>query len=78
MNELMNFELCNICNWLAVNKLSVYVSKTKFMVFHPHQKDVKDRIPNIKIHDSDIELVENFNFLGIQLDKISTRKLTQT
>ena len=42
MNELMNIELCNICNWLAVNKLSVNVSKTKFMVFHPHQKDVKD------------------------------------
>ena len=69
MNELMNIEFCNICNWLAVNKLSVNVSKTKFMVFHPHQKDVKDQIPNLKINDSDIELVENFNFLGIQLDK---------
>ena len=68
-NELMNIELCNICNWLAVNKLSVNVTKTKFMVFHPHQKDVKDQIPNLKINDSEIELVENFNFLGIQLDK---------
>ena len=28
MNELMNIELCNICNWLAVNKISVNVSKT--------------------------------------------------
>ena len=68
MNELMNIELCNVCNWLAVNKLSINVSKTKFMVFYPHQKDVKDQIPNLKINDSDIELVENFNFLGIQLD----------
>ena len=41
MNELMNIELCNIYNWLAVNKLSVNVSKTKFMVFHPHQKMLK-------------------------------------
>ena len=32
-NELMNIELCNICNWLAVNKLSVNVSKTKFWYF---------------------------------------------
>ena len=39
------------------------------MVFHPHQKDDKDQIPNLRINDSDIELVENFNFLGIQLDK---------
>ena len=39
------------------------------MVFHPHQKDVKDQIPNLKINDSEIELVENFNFLCIQLDK---------
>ena len=69
MNELINIELCNICNWLAVNKLSVNVSKTKFMVFHPHQKDVKGQIPNLKINDSDIELVENFYFLGIQLNK---------
>ena len=68
MNELMNIELCNICNWLEVNKLSVNVSKTKFMVFHPHQKDLKDQIPNLKINDSDIGLKENFNFLGIQLD----------
>ena len=44
MNDLMNIELCNICNWLVVNKLSVNVSKTKFMVFHPHQNDVKDQI----------------------------------
>ena len=41
------------------------------MVFHPHQKDDKDQIPNLRINDSDIELVENFNFLGIQLDKKS-------
>ena len=40
-----------------------------FMVFHPHQKDVKDQIPNLRINDTEIELVENFNFLGIQLDK---------
>ena len=70
----MNIELCNICNWLAVNKLSVDVSKTKFMVFHPHQKDVKDQIPNLKINDSDIELVENLNFLGMQLDKNLNRE----
>ena len=74
MNDLMNIELCNICNWLAVNKLSVNVSKTKFMVFHPHQKDVKDQIPNLRINDSEIELVENFDFLGIQLDENLKRK----
>ena len=69
MNDLMNIELCNICNWLAMNKLSIKVSKTKFMIFHPHQKDVKDQIPNLRINDSEIELVENFNFLGTQLDE---------
>ena len=52
-----------------MNKLSVNVSKTKFTVFHPHQKDIKGQIPNLKIDDSESELVENFNFLGIQLDK---------
>ena len=31
-------ELMNISNWLKVNKLSLNVSKTKFMIFHTKNK----------------------------------------
>ena len=52
MNDSMNIELCNICNWLAVNTLSVNLSRTKFMVFNPHRKYVKDQIPNLMVNGS--------------------------
>ena len=38
MSYLINLELSKISYWLAVNKLSLNVDKTKFMIFHNHQK----------------------------------------
>ena len=32
--NVLNVELCKITNWLAANKLSLNIGKTKFMVFH--------------------------------------------
>ena len=37
VETLINLELCKISDWLAVNKLSLNVQKTKFMVFHNYQ-----------------------------------------
>ena len=34
--EVINRELLKINQWLGANKLSLNVSKTKFMVFHTH------------------------------------------
>ena len=33
-DDLLNYELSNICDCLGANKLSLNVLKTKFMVFH--------------------------------------------
>ena len=35
---LINLELNKIADWLAVNKLSLNVQKTKLMIFHYHQR----------------------------------------
>ena len=32
--HVINNELCKISEWLGANKLSLNISKTKFMVFH--------------------------------------------
>ena len=32
--NVLNVELCKITNWLAANKISLNVGKTKFIVFH--------------------------------------------
>ena len=40
--------------------------KSKFMVFRKPQKKIK--IPVIKINQNELEYVETFNFLGVNLD----------
>ena len=66
-NEPLNYELANFHNWLKANKLSLNVDKTKAMVFHMPQKRIQ--LPLLKIAGADIEFVDNFNFIGIIINK---------
>lgn len=65
--DTLNLELNNIIKWLNANKLSLNISKTKFMVFSMPQKHVN--IPDLQINGTSIESVDTFNFLGITIDK---------
>ena len=66
----MNKEIKKITDWLAVNKLSLNASKTKFMVFHYYQKVIADKdVPQLKIGNIDIERVKEFNFLGLSINE---------
>ena len=65
----INKELRYVTDWLSVNKLSLNASKTKFMIFHFNQKNIENITPNLKIHDTEIERVSEFNFLGLTLDE---------
>ena len=57
-------------DWLAVNKLSLNVKKTKFMLFHTAQKkNIKNIIPQLKIGDVLIKRTEDFNFLGLIINE---------
>ena len=64
---VLNNELQKVYHWLQLNKLSLNVGKTKCMAFHMQQKNINK--PSLKINDCPIEYVDNFNFLGIILDK---------
>ena len=66
-NKILNDELAKIHNWLNVNKLSLNVAKTKAMLFHMPQKEIHH--PQLKIAGSNIEFIDNFNFLGITINK---------
>ena len=61
--DIINTELTKVSEWLAANKLSLNVKKTKCMVFHTPQRKVT--YPEIKIKNILIERVSEFNFLGI-------------
>ena len=59
-------------DWLTVNKLSLNISKTKFMIFHHPNKRTIDI--QIKINDIDIERVTDFCFLGLTINENLTWK----
>ena len=65
----INNELSNIQEWLNINKLSLNVNKTKYMIFHNYQRDIKSCIPDVRINNQSIERVSEFNFLGLTIDE---------
>ena len=66
--KIINKELSKIFDWLSVNKLSLNVKKTKYMLFHHHRKNLPNNM-KIEINGIDIERVENFDFLGLTLNE---------
>ena len=66
-NSHINSELDKISEWLKVNELSLNIKKTKFMVFYMPQKRII--IPKLRIEGTQIECVDNFNYLGIILNE---------
>ena len=52
--------------WLKINKLSLNKNKSKYMLFHMPKKEIQNL--TLKIDDVNIEMVEEFNFLGLTMD----------
>ena len=65
----INRQLTYVYDWLAVNKLSLNVKKTKYVLFHAINKNTEGLIPELKIDGITIERVLSFNFLGIHLNE---------
>ena len=64
-DDLLNYEMSKICDWLGANKLALNVSKIKLMVFHTINKHVI--YPKLNINGNNIERVTNFYFFGLTL-----------
>ena len=65
----MNAELIKIHEWLSSNKLTLNISKTKYMVMCSPGKNINNIQCNISIVNDSIECVHNIKFLGIIIDK---------
>ena len=63
---MINTELHNIAELLKLNKLSLNINKTKYMIFQMPNKKVI--VPTLAIYGINIERVQHFNFLGLILD----------
>jgi hypothetical protein len=64
---IINSELEKLCVWFALNKLSLNVSKTNYMLF----SNCKNNIPNVGIFmkNCKIDRVHVTKFLGVQIDE---------
>ena len=62
----LNAELLKINEWLQINKLSINVSKSKYMIFQKVDEDVS--YLTLNIDNTNIERVYEFKKLGLILD----------
>ena len=62
---MLNSELAKLCKWFAVNKLSLNLSKTSYMLFRNRPPDVD---LNVFIEHERINRVHVTKFLGIYID----------
>ena len=65
----LNTELAKVYDWLAVNKSSQNVRRTKYVIFHAMNKKIQCVIPNLEINGIPLERVQNVTFLGLLLSK---------
>ena len=66
---LINQELDKVHIWLNVNKLSLNVSKTKYMIFNNCRFDpIPHPTEHLKINNQPITQVTEFDFLGVTID----------
>ena len=71
MNSKINTELSKIQEWLNLNKLSLNVKKTKYIVFHHKGHNTNVRL-SLSINNTPIERVKTFRFLGLVLNETLT------
>ena len=62
---LLYNELEKIHSLLSVNKLTLNIEKTKFMIFHPYQKDISRLLPSLNINGTELERVDHIKCLGV-------------
>ena len=65
-NIVINEHLDKVSTWMKSNKLVLNSKKTKYMLFHKHNKIVPTL--ELKINDNSIDQVSTFNFLGLHIN----------
>ena len=68
ISDVINHELNKVYDWLSSNKLSLNVSKTKFMIFHFPQRKLNFEI-NLQIANTPIDRTAVFDFLGLTINE---------
>ena len=67
LESIINKELKQLHTWLIVNRLSLNIEKTNFVVFHPYNKPLRHKI-TLKIQKKAISEKNHVKYLGIMID----------
>ena len=67
IENVMNYELKHLVEWLRTNKLSLNESKTELIFFHHANKKIENI--SIKLNKVKLQACESVNYLGIIIDK---------
>ena len=67
LEKTINKELHKLYLWLNVNRLSLNIDKTNYLIFHPYNKPMKQHI-TIKINKKAIKEKESIKYLGVLID----------
>ena len=70
---VVNQELHKIHNWLIANGLKLNTNKSKYMIFSKPNKSLP--VLQLRINNANIDEVQSFNFLGLQLSSDITWNL---
>ena len=65
---ILERNLCEIINWCNNNRLTLNISKTKHMIIGPGLKENIAVVNNLQYKDKKIDIVNEYNYLGIELD----------
>ena len=67
LEQVINKELKKLDTWLVVNRLSLNIDKTNFIVFHPYNKPMKHLV-TLKFHKKAILEKSSIKYLGVMID----------
>ena len=67
LEKTINKELRNLYIWLSVNRLSLNIDKTNFIIFHPFNKPLTYNV-TIKINKKAINEKNSIKYLGVFID----------
>ena len=63
----LNKELTEAYKWLCVNKLSLNIKKSSFVIFHPRQRKIETNV-RIVINQQLLKQEFSIKYLGVMLD----------
>ena len=76
--DIVQLNLNKLATWCHLNKLTINEKKTKSMIFGTTQMIREAKLANIKLDNTVISFVPDYNYLGMKLDQKLTFELHKT